>query len=104
MSFNYVIPFGFAQSNHINRLLLYIQSWKFFYLAGENDEDLPEDLNEVNEELDGVADEVAVSATFLLNDHLGVPNDEATEEKKSSPKINLLIKANILVFSDSFQQ
>ncbi len=101
MSFNYVIPFGFAT---LTGFYCTSKAENFFYLAGENDENLPEDLNEVNEELDGVADEVAVSATFLLNDHLGVPNDEATEEKKSSPKINLLIKANILVFSDSFQQ
>ena len=67
----------------------------FIYLAGENDEYLSEDLNEVNEELDRVADEVVVSATLLLNDHLGVPNDEAAEEKKASPKINLLIKRRI---------
>ena len=68
------------------------KSYLLFYLAGQNDKNLSEDLNEVDEELDGVADEVVVSATLLLNDHLGVPNDESTEEKKTSPKINLLKK------------
>ena len=74
------------------------KSYLLFYLAGENDKNLSEDLNEVNEELDGVADEVAISATLLLNDHQGVPNDESTEKKKTSPKINLLNKTNVFTF------
>ncbi len=55
-------------------------------------------MNEVNEELDRVGDEVTISATLLLDDHLGVPNNETAEEKEASPKINLLIKIEVRCF------
>ena len=61
----------------------------FVYLAGEDDDDLPEDLDEVDEELDGVADVVAVAAPLLLDDHLGVPDDEAAEQQEAAPEIDL---------------
>ena len=41
----------------------------------------PENLHEINEEIQGMFDKVSVSPLALLNDHLGVPNDKATKEK-----------------------
>ena len=52
-----------------------------YYLLHEKNNNSPENLHEVNEEVQGMLDEVFVSPLALLNDHLGVPNNKATEEK-----------------------
>ena len=62
------------------------------HLLHEEDEDLPEDLGEVDEELEGVGDEVLVSAASLLNDHLGVVHDESTEEEEAGPQVSLELR------------
>lgn len=48
-------------------------------------------MDEVDEEVDGVGDVVTVAAALLLDDHLGVPHDEATEQEQSSPQVSLKI-------------
>ncbi len=59
------------------------------HLLHEDDEDLPEDLDEVDEEVEGMGDEVPVPAAPLLDDHLGVPDDEPAEEEETAPQIDL---------------
>ena len=58
-------------------------------LLHQNDDDLPEDLDEVDEQLHRVRNEVAVAASLLLDDHLRVPDDEAAEQKKACPQVDL---------------
>ena len=36
-----------------------------------------------------MADVVAVAAPLLLDDHLGVPDDEAAEQQEAAPEIDL---------------
>ena len=52
-----------------------------YYLLHEKNNNSPENLHEVNEKVQGMFDEVSVSPLAFLNNHLGVPNDKATEEK-----------------------
>ena len=59
------------------------------YLLHEEDEDLPEDLDEVDEEVEGVGDEVLVSVPGLPDDHLGVEHDEATEDGQPDVEVGL---------------
>ena len=51
------------------------------FFLHEQDDDSPENLHEVNEEVQGMFDEVSVSPLALFNDHLGAPNNKATKEK-----------------------
>ena len=60
------------------------------HLLHEDDEYLPEDLDEVDEEGEGVGDEVLVAPATLLDDHLGVPHDEGAEEEEAGPQVNLV--------------
>ena len=36
-----------------------------------------------------MGDVVAVAASLLLDDHLGVPHDEAAEEEETAPQVSL---------------
>ena len=60
------------------------------YLLHEEDEDLPEDLDEVDEEVEGVGDEVLVSVPGLPDDHLGVEHDEAAEDGQPDVEVGLM--------------
>ena len=51
------------------------------YLLHEKYNNSLENLHEVNEKVHGMFDEVSVSLLAFLNDHLGIPDCKATEEK-----------------------
>lgn len=55
-------------------------------VVGEQDEDVSEELGKVDEELNCVPDVVIVSASSLLDDHLGVVEDEGERKGESSPQ------------------
>lgn len=55
----------------------------------EKNDNFSEDLHEVNEEVEGVGDEVLVPAATLLDDHLGVVDDKAAEDGESDPESSL---------------
>ena len=59
------------------------------YLLHEEDEDLPEELDEVDEEVEGVADGVLVAPPPLLDDGLGVVHHEAAEDQQAAPQVQL---------------
>ena len=59
------------------------------HLLHEEDEDLPEDLDEVDEEVEGVGDEVLVAVPCLPDDHLGVEHDEPTEDGQANVEVCL---------------
>ena len=61
----------------------------FTYLLHEKDENLPEDLDEVNEEVKGVGNEVLVSVPCLSDDHLGVKHDEPAEDSQPNVQMSL---------------
>ena len=61
----------------------------FTYLLHEKDENLPEDLDKVNEEVKGVGDEVLVSVPCLPDDHLGVKHDEPAEDGQPNVQMSL---------------
>ena len=46
-------------------------------------------MDEVNEELEGVSNEVVVASAFLEDDHLSVPHHEAAEHGKTDPHVKL---------------
>jgi len=58
-------------------------------LLHEEDEDLPEDLDKVNEEIQGVGNEVSVTITSLPDDDLGVEHDESTEDGQANIQMGL---------------
>jgi len=55
----------------------------------EKDENLSENLDEVNEEIQGVGNEVLVSVPGLPDDQLCVEHDEATEDSQTDPNVCL---------------
>ena len=59
------------------------------FFLHEQDDDSPENLHEVNEEVQRVFNEVSVSPFAFLNDHLGIPHYKATEKEQSTPKVDL---------------
>ena len=63
---------------------------KIFYLLHEKDENLSENLDEVNEEIQGVGNEVSVSIPGLPDNQLGVEHDEATENRQTDPDVSLI--------------
>jgi len=58
-------------------------------LLHEKDENLSENLDEVNEEIQGVGNEVLVSVPGLPDDQLCVEHDEATEDSQTDPNVCL---------------
>ena len=58
-------------------------------LLHEEDEDLPEELYEVDEEVEGVANGVLVAPAPLLDDGLRVVHHEAEEDQQASPQVQL---------------
>ena len=59
------------------------------YLLHEEDEDFPEDLDKVNEEIQGVGDKVLVTIASLPDDDLGVEHDEPTEDGQANVEMSL---------------
>ena len=59
------------------------------YLVDEQHEDVLDNLDEVNEELEGVSNEVVVATAFPQDNHLSVPHHEATEHGKTNPHVQL---------------
>ena len=55
----------------------------------QEDEDLPEDLDEVDEQIEGVGNEVLVTIASLSDDDLGVKHDESTEDGQPNVKMCL---------------
>ena len=77
-------------SNFVNfRLCQTCLNSVFTYLLHEKDENLPEDLDEVNEEVKGVGNEVLVSVPCLSDDHLGVKHDEPAEDSQPNVQMSL---------------
>jgi len=71
---------------HILTVLLLVVS---LILLHEEDEDLPEDLNKVDEEIQGVGNEVPVTVTGLPDNDLGVEHDESTEDDQANVEMGL---------------
>lgn len=61
----------------------------FTHLLHEKDENLPEDLDKVNEEVKGMSNEVLVSIPSLPDDHLGVKHDEPAEDGQPDVQMSL---------------
>ena len=59
------------------------------YLVDEQHDDVLDNLDEVNEELEGVSNEVVVASAFLEDDHLSVPHHKAAEHGKTNPHVQL---------------
>ena len=51
-----------------------------------------------------MSDEVLVTTAALLNDHLGVPQDEATEHKETSPQVGLKEKGKCYALKFNFKK
>ena len=62
---------------------------QFTHLLHEEDEDLPEELDEVDEEVEGVPDGVLVAPAALLDDGLRVVDHEAAEDQQAAPQVQL---------------
>lgn len=58
-------------------------------LVNEKDDDVLDNLDKVDEEFEGVSDEVTVATALLQHDHLSVPHDKATEDGKANPHVKL---------------
>jgi hypothetical protein len=58
-------------------------------LLHKKNKNFPEDLHEINEEVQGVGNEVSVSSTSLEDDELGIVHDETAEDGKSKIDMNL---------------
>jgi len=71
---------------NILALLLLVVS---LVLLHQEDEDLPEDLDEVDEEIEGVGNEVLVTIASFSDDDLGVKHDESTEDGQPNVKMCL---------------
>ena len=50
---------------------------------------MPEHGNEVNEQAQGVADEIFAAHAMFFNNHLGVVDDETTYQEESQIEVNL---------------
>jgi len=72
--------------NNILALLLLVVS---IILLHQEDEDLPEDLDEVDEQIEGVGNEVLITVASLSDDDLGVEHDESTEDGQTNVKMCL---------------
>jgi len=60
-----------------------------FILLHKEDENLPEDLNKVDEEIQGVSNEVPVTIAGLPDNDLGVKHDESTEDGQANVQVGL---------------
>ena len=59
------------------------------YLLHKEDKNLPEDLDKVNEEIQGVCNEVSVTIAGLPYDDLGVKHDESAEDCQANIEMSL---------------
>merc|ERR550519_428764 len=59
------------------------------FLLHEENHDLSEDLDEINEEIEGVGDEVGISTASLEDDDLSVKHDKAAEDGETKVDVNL---------------
>ena len=61
----------------------------FLYLLHKQNKNFSEDLDKVDEKVEGMGDEVLVSHPGLPDDQLGVEHDEAAEHSQSDPNVSL---------------
>ena len=61
----------------------------FLYLLHKQNKNFSEDLDKVDEKVEGVGDEVLVSHPGLPDDQLSVEHDEAAEHSQSDPNVSL---------------
>jgi len=59
------------------------------FLLHEEDENLSEDLDKVDEKVEGVSNKVFVSTASLLYDNLGIKHDKSTEDGDSKIQVSL---------------
>jgi len=62
-------------------------------LLHQEDEDLPENLDKVNEQIERVGNEVLVTIASLPDDDLGVEHDESTED--CQPNVNMCLEQKL---------
>lgn len=63
--------------------------FKVIYLLAKNNEQSLENSNEVNEQLKGVQDEILASHAALLNNQLGVIQNESTHQHQTQVDVSL---------------
>ena len=61
----------------------------FLYLLHKQNKNFSEDLDKVDEKVEGVGDEVLVSHPGLPDDQLGVEHDKAAEHSQAKPDVSL---------------
>ena len=59
------------------------------YLLHKQNKNFSEDLDKVDEKVEGMGDEVLVSHPGLPDDQLGVEHDEAAEHSQAKPDVSL---------------
>lgn len=59
------------------------------YLLHKQNKNFSEDLDKVDEKVEGMGDKVLVSHPGLPNDQLGVEHDEAAEDSQAKPDVSL---------------
>jgi len=67
-------------------LLLFVVSLLLLHKKNEN---LSENLNKVNEQVQGVGNKVPVTIASLSDDYLGVKHDKSTENSQTNPNVSL---------------
>lgn len=60
-----------------------------YYLLHKKNENLSENLNKVNEQVQGVGNKVPVTIASLSDDYLGVKHDKSTENSQTNPNVSL---------------
>ena len=79
-----MLPFDFVRLTPFLLISIFL-----LFLLHEENHDLPEDLNEINEEIEGVGDEVGISTASLEDDDLSVKHDKAAEDGETKVDVNL---------------
>jgi len=59
-------------------------------ILGQNDHQAAEDVDEIQEQINGVPDVIPVSSTAFLHNQLSIVQQEATEHKQASIQLHLL--------------
>ena len=77
------------------------------YLLHKQNKNFSEDLDKVDEKVEGMGDEVLVSHPGLPDDQLGVEHDEAAEHSQANPDVSLILyfkKLNCLRYSSNLEK
>ena len=80
-------------------LRFFRQIKQIYYLLGQKDQQIAENIDEINEKINRVPDVIFVSKTALSDDQLSVIKNKSAHNGKSNIEVHLELKHRIIFIS-----